>query len=381
MNRRRIPDRVRYELWGRAAGRCQFRGCHKLVYLDEVTMSASNLGWVSHIVAASPTGPRGDPKRSPELQTDIGNLMLTCRDHGKVIDDPGRVEEYPEHLLLTFKREHERRIRLVTGVGPEAKVHVVIVRMAVRGRSSAITSDEAHRALLPLFPAEEQPRLIDLSQLTLSPTTPGYLQLAADALDSQLVTQRLLSVAEFPNVALFALAPIPVLSFLGWRMGQLRRLHLFQRHPDTESWRWPAREEALSDFFSIHVPDDAARDDGREIALVLSTSSSVGHDRVREILADPLIYEIRAEEPGRDFLRSPTRLEMFGVKLREVLETLRSRHSIDRPIHVFAAVQAPFAIEFGRNLRENDAAFVVHEYDDANRKYEGSLVVNQRGGG
>ncbi len=38
--------------------------------------------------------------------------MLTCRDHGKIIDDKGREEEYPEELLLEFKREHERRVRI-----------------------------------------------------------------------------------------------------------------------------------------------------------------------------------------------------------------------------------------------------------------------------
>src|SRR5688572_9921496 len=104
-----IPLSVQNELWARAAGRCEFRGCNEFVYLDPLTQKRSNLSAISHIVAYSPDGPRGDPIRSKKLERDIANLILTCRKHGKLIDDHDKVAEYPEELLLEFKREHEAR--------------------------------------------------------------------------------------------------------------------------------------------------------------------------------------------------------------------------------------------------------------------------------
>lgn len=379
MGRSTIPQSVKYELWARAAGRCEFRGCNKLVYLDEVSMRSSNLAWLSHIVAASPDGPRGDPERSETLAADLGNLMLTCRDHGKVIDDRALVSQYPEELLREFKKEHERRIKVLTSVQEESKAHVVIVCMAVRGTGTAISSEQAHRALLPLYAAEEQPLEIDLSDLTGSPSTEGYLELVAGSLSDRLREHQLTdkSVKRYSDVALFALGPIPLLAHLGRMLGHLRKVHLFQRHPDTQSWRWPDREEALGEFYEVKMPESDVATAGRPVALVLSTSSRVGLARFNRVLDDPLLYEIRANEPSRDFLKSPTRLEMFGVRLRQVLEQIRTRHPVTQPVHVFAAVQAPLAVELGRNLRSNDPPFVIYEYDDASRCYRNRLAINE----
>ena len=54
-----IPLQLQNELWARAAGRCEFRGCNKLLYKDDLTQKRSNLAIISHIVAFSPDGPRG----------------------------------------------------------------------------------------------------------------------------------------------------------------------------------------------------------------------------------------------------------------------------------------------------------------------------------
>ena len=98
-----IPEQLQRELWARAAGRCEFRGCNKILYKDDLTQKRSNLAIISHIVAFSLDGPRGDVVRSKLLERDITNLMLTCRVHGKLVDDKARENEYPESLLLEFK--------------------------------------------------------------------------------------------------------------------------------------------------------------------------------------------------------------------------------------------------------------------------------------
>src|SRR5690242_10483806 len=84
--RPKILDQTLRELWARAAGRCEFRGCNQLLYKDTLTQERVNVAHVSHIVAFRPDGPRGDVVRSSALARDIRNLMLTCSKHGRVID-------------------------------------------------------------------------------------------------------------------------------------------------------------------------------------------------------------------------------------------------------------------------------------------------------
>lgn len=66
--RPKFPVWLQNELWARAAGRCEFRGCNELLYLDQLTKKRSNVSAISHIVAYSPDGPRGHLLRSKQLQ-------------------------------------------------------------------------------------------------------------------------------------------------------------------------------------------------------------------------------------------------------------------------------------------------------------------------
>jgi hypothetical protein len=74
-------------LWAKAGGRCQYAGCNKLLIGDLISGAEDkNFGFVAHIVADTPDGPRGDPIRSALLSNDINNVMLLCSVHHKLID-------------------------------------------------------------------------------------------------------------------------------------------------------------------------------------------------------------------------------------------------------------------------------------------------------
>jgi len=45
-------------LWGITAGRCEFRGCNKPLYVHDVTGAVENLAEKAHIYAVSPRGAR-----------------------------------------------------------------------------------------------------------------------------------------------------------------------------------------------------------------------------------------------------------------------------------------------------------------------------------
>ena len=74
-----IPDSVKFRLWGKAAGQCQYDGCPQRLWLDELTKAEFNTAYIAHIVSDKPDGPRGHATLSALLASDISNLMLLCK--------------------------------------------------------------------------------------------------------------------------------------------------------------------------------------------------------------------------------------------------------------------------------------------------------------
>ncbi len=374
-----IPEQVKRELWGRAAGHCEFRGCSKPVFKDTLTQDSSNLSDISHIVAYSPDGPRGDAERSPLLATDIRNLMLTCGEHGRLIDDKRLVDQYPESLLLEFKREHEERIRLLAESSDEAQTEIVFLYSIIRKDEVTIGPKDITKAIFPLFRAEEDPFVISLTASGLSVENDANFEPLA-----RIITERVRILKEKRarqpdkhRLSVFALAPVPLLMRFGLEIGDIDNVDLFQKHRGSQGWVW-YDNEAGEEFYEVTMPKKS-QDDERPVALILSVSHPVSHDQVANCLgADPVTYEVRANEPSVDFLRSRTRLEMFGWEVRRTLDQLRTDYNGNPPpIHVFAAVPAPVAIEFGRNIKPFHPPFVLYEYHDASTKYVQALTLDE----
>lgn len=376
-SRSSIPLAVQRELWARSAGRCEFRGCNRLLYRDELTKESSNLANMSHIVAARPDGPRGDAVRSPALQKDIGNLMLTCRDHAKVIDDKKLVDRYPEELLQEFKRDHEDRIRRVTGLQADMATHVLLFQAPIGGRRTTIDSSSAYQAIRPRYPAEEHPSLIDLNGGHPPEHTEGFWAFMARSLkrEMQAALRPRLQNSSLRHASVFALAPIPLLAYFGFLLGDTLTADLYQRHRRTEHWEWMEAEGQAEPFYEVHVRDQ--EDSTRPVALLLSVSGRVDQSRVSDALGqEPAYYEIRAREPGLDFLRSQKRLEVFGYEFRKLLARLRSKYGHDQLVHVFPAVPAPVAVECGRRLLlKCDLSLRFYDFVAARDGYTPALTI------
>lgn len=74
------------------------------------------VGQVAHIVAAVPSGPRGEV---PVVDRDgFDNLLLLCGRHHKIIDDPATQRHYPAELLRGWKAARE------TDLSPDEKAEL-----------------------------------------------------------------------------------------------------------------------------------------------------------------------------------------------------------------------------------------------------------------
>ncbi len=182
------------------------------------------------------------------------------------------------------------------------------------------------------------------------------------------------------SVSVFALAPIPLLVHLGMELGDLQEVDLYQRHRDKQSWSWQhgdESDETVAQLYDVREPD--AQDDGElPIALVISVSAKVRDTQVRAAVAEKaLVYQIEANEPSLDFLKSRQRLDVFGYELRRLLEEIRSKYGRSRPIHLIAAIPSPMAVELGRCIQKYHPPFIIYEYRKESEEYVRALDVNQ----
>lgn len=157
----KIPEKIQTALWAKAAGQCEYRGCNKPLVGDLVAgRQDGKFGFIAHIVADSPDGPRGDPVRSPLLARSLENMVLLCSVHHKGVDVDW-LDDHPESVLLAMKAEHEDRMAIVTDIAEERASHVVRFAADI-GTMDALVSTRSIFAAMPPDRHPAEGRTIDI---------------------------------------------------------------------------------------------------------------------------------------------------------------------------------------------------------------------------
>ena len=300
-------------LCARAGGRCEFEGCNRVLFRDDITLHEFNDTNVAHIVAASPDGPRGDPKRSHELSDKIENLMLVCLEHHKLIDSKKLVSLYPEERLVKMKQCHERSMELVGEALCHDPSYLLLFTSPIKGRQKVtISKNKAVSAIL----SEKRPEKPDPDYIHVeceySYHDPEYWKYTAGSLERQFRERIDNIVVQNPQAhfSVFPIAPIPLIVKLGYLMGDKIQSDVYQkrRHPDR--WEWQETSSGAKFFAkSYHFSKS-----GNGVALIVSLSGSKS-DEERELFAETVnaefVYEIRASIPSVDCISSKEDLSSF----------------------------------------------------------------------
>lgn len=150
---RKISSVVERELWGRAAGRCQFGGCNRLLYRSPITQETVNISEKAHIYSFSKNGPRGQGKLAGNTAAlnEIENLILVCHDCHRTIDQHDDGDRYSVDVVRQFKADHERRIAFVSGIDADKKSAVILYGANIGDEASPLRAMQAYNAMTYLF--------------------------------------------------------------------------------------------------------------------------------------------------------------------------------------------------------------------------------------
>lgn len=375
---RDIKRDVEAQLWGRAAGRCQFEGCNRIVFRSPVTQESVNIAEKAHIYAFSEKGARGwGPFRiKPKELNEVGNLMLVCHDCHKKIDHDKDGERYSADLLNDWKRKHERRVEIVSGVAQDKHSMVVLYGANIGAEKSLLQPLAANEALFPdWYPAQEYP--IELSmKWEGGDRDPKFWEIEAENLEQLFNSQirPLIKDQHCQHFSLFGFAPMPLLVKFGALFTDKIPAQVYNLHKEPESsWKWRTAPDVA---FKVIQPSSFEH----APALVISITASISPDRIRKVIGENVaIWEVTVDNPGHAVLNSKANLAAFCSKAREAIITIAQKHGQNTPVAIFPAMPVACAVALGRvRMPKADSEWVIYDQQNAHNGFIRALTIGER---
>ena len=329
-------------LIARAGGRCQFENCNKNIFLDKVTLSASNNSNVAHIIASSPDGPRGNEEQSCVMSNKIENLMLMCLEHHHLIDAEENEPIYTVERLRAMKASQEERIqKLVDNLNADVTT-ILHLTSPIKGKQNdSFSAREAAKAFLSRMIAESEYEM----RIEVKPTgvynSEKYWEDAECQLGNQFncTVGSKLGVCKSTHFSVFPLAPIPLIMKLGFLIGDKIHADVYQKTREPDTWEWQSTEPTNT----FHI-EEKHFESGESVAVVISLTAEIEMEAVFKVAAFKTVYVLRAENQGDESLKSAEDLSAFWHKYKELCENLKGEEAIS----VFPSVPVSAAFEMGR---------------------------------
>ena len=374
---RYIKKEVERELWARAAGRCQFNGCNRILYKSPVTQEQVNISEKAHIYSFSEDGPRGwGPfKKNHQDLNDVGNLMLMCHDCHNTIDQDEDGIKYSAPLLQQWKKEHEYRIVTVTGIVANRKSHVVFYGSNIGEQRSPLQQEDAMEAMFPAhYPVSENPICLSMSCSHEDKTAAFWDSESAHL--NRVFNQKVLPLIEndqTKHFSLFCLAPMPLLIQLGALFTDKISVDSYQPIREPKGWNWQEFPDGFD--FVIKKPDLT---NGIPV-LVISVSDIINHERIRQIMGDQVsIWELTVpkEHIGNDNIRNALQLSMMRTTIRKLMIMIKTVHGSTTPLAVFPAMAVSCSIEMGRaRMPKADMPWIIYDQNNKEHKFIKTITI------
>lgn len=359
MSKTNIPEKIKTQLWTLSGGRCEYSGCNKPLWRDDLTMTKMNKSYIAHIIADSSDGPRGDKIRSSQLAQKFSNLMLMCDEHHRLIDKEDEAG-HPESLLIEMKKEHEKRIELLTSLIPPNKTHLVFYGSNIGNQGSPLSYESSYQAIIPdKFPSESYGIELGIKNSLIEDKEDLFWELELQNIERQFKekVEPIKIHHAVKSFSLFGLAPQPLLIKIGTLFTDLYDVEVYQRHREPSTWKW--QENIEFDGFNIIEPEEY---DGIPV-LNLSLSATITNDRIERLFVSKVsIWTITHNNPNNDFLKSKSILSEFRKICRLFFNIVKAKHGQDAELHVFPAMPVSAALEFGRLwMPKADMSLVIYD--------------------
>ena len=345
-------------LWGMAAGRCEL--CNRLLYMDLAYGVIDNFAERAHIHAVSKNGPRFKEDISDEECNNVTNLMLLCQEHHKMVDDSP--ENFQSDFLIEMKRAHEERIRKLTEISDDQTTSIVTYISNIDGLQITHESILFRQALVQEGLLPKQNNTVDLSSHSVryQPNQDYYLSKAKE-LESAFKEYFEPIFKKEDAVALFALAPQPLLIKLGTLINDQYNVRVFQCHRTGHKWAW--KDSNDSEEYQLLKADEKDKTDALIVGLNISLSADISFERIKQILpSDSPVFKITINDPNRNFVTNENIANDFVKCFRSTMEQIKNQYLSCKAIHLFPAMPVSLAVRLGMDyMPKADLPIVIYD--------------------
>lgn len=382
-----ISDNTSRLVWHDAGGRCMYRGCSYDLGRTTLTTKAARIGYLAHIVASDPDGPRGDAATSHGLSNDPENIMLMCDAHHRLID---RIDEdgHSAEFLREMRRERTRMVRnaldglaypraqAVALLGNVANVPTAAsersMREAMHGRRLAPLPDIVH----VLRRTQRDDRLSpDFWDQALHEHESDFRELVRRVGGQPAGTGGI----NHDTLAVFPFHTVPLLVLCGRIAGEACPIEVFQYHRHRKTWQWDpntAPQPPLSFQVSNHPP---TRTD--EVLLSLELSAHIDERAIPDAIAcrvrngEAPWVRITARQPDDACIGHPDDLEQFTTVARAALRLIQDGMRPSR-VHFFGVSPVSTLFRFGQLLQAgHHPAYIIHDRPDRGQPFRPALSI------
>lgn len=351
-------------LFAKSGGRCQFEGCNENLLRDNVTLRELNNSNIAHIVASSSNGPRG-ADNSQELSTDIDNLMLLCKTHHKLVDD--NPEEYTVESLKKMKLNQEEKVKELLDAMYYPESLIIMVEIPIK---NTIPVQIDHKQTIQALRASGHNPYRD-SQINFSFSSNSkykdrqYWKEAEEQLNCLIDIQLNCLLKYNPKLvlAVFPIAPIPLIMKLGYKLGDKRNILVFQKYREPDTWEWLFDSQTNSFLY-----EKIKRGNGTKVAVIVSVTSEIDLSRVMAIDDFDTIYHLKAKDCGINAIKSKEDLRCFWKQYQELLDNIKNNDHVE-DVSLFPAVPVSAAYEMGRRYMPH-AYPKIRVYDECDGFFE-----------
>jgi len=377
-----FTDDTRLRLWATSAARCSL--CSTYLLDEQSFYRTVKTGQIAHIVGATsgPRSPRGVSDLTGLERADASNLLLLCGSCHLRMDDVVLRELYTVEFLTSRKIEHERRVREVTAFATLRPTIVLRMSADVRGAPSLPTARQIGEALLSEsltgFGADTRTGNIEIDLPDRQENRwawdvgIGRIDQAIQKLSSAV------AAGDSDVVSVFALAPIPLLAYLGSQLDDKYEVRLFprQRRDDVLAWTWPIAPTETPRFTTILEGGDGEASDVVDVVVTISVSAPVKEiNKPAALIGLPtLTIDLDGIQMGVGAIDSKQALSSFDATWRAALTRVEESWPRCARIHILAAIPATAAVQLGRSrMRTAQPELMIYQLTEYG--YEKAVTI------
>lgn len=356
-----VDRATEFEVASLAAWRCQMEGCGEPLRDHFSAGRRANYGYLAHIVASSPSGPRGDPATSAALATVAENIMLLCDKCHRLIDRVAP-DSYCADRLRAMREQNIVEVNRLLGTLRFPAARAIVIGGNIEGQNVGFNLRAVEQAMWgrKLRLADHTPlRFMSNSSNASVSTQAHYWQTLFHSLGMEIPALRNQlggnadGTAAAAQIAVFPTHVMSVLVLAGRLIGNSTTVHLFQPNrnaaPDAlgERWAWPSSERKSVDPQRFRVEADPPS--GAKEAVLLVYLTAVLPDCELPVEGLPTV-RIVADEPSHMAIGGQPDLDLLAVKIDEALRLLQDTWRVDR-IHCVLIAPASACVLFGQKLQ------------------------------